>query len=154
VEIVRLVPDDWVTFRDLRIAALTDAPHAFSSKLDRERALRELDWRTKLESRAQFAAMDDGVVGTAGAYREGEAIELISMWVAPRARNRGIGAALVETVVAHARSLGVREVRLRVREGNATAERLYVRCGFARNGVVEPMDGDGSQLEAEMVRVL
>jgi len=154
MEIVRLVPDDWATFRDLRSAALSEAPYAFGSTLDDEHRLREPDWRAKLASRAQFVARDPGALGTVGAYRDGDTIDLISMWVEPVARGRGIGAALVARVIAHARQLGCRQVRLWVTEGNDTAERLYTRCGFVRTGAVQPRRAGEPICEAEMVRAI
>jgi GNAT superfamily N-acetyltransferase len=151
VEIVRLGPDDWATFREIRLAALADAPSAFGSTLAHERTLGESDWRGKLAGRAQFIARDPrGVLGTAGGYRDGDFIALISMWVEPRARGRGVGGALVARVVSHAREQGCRSIKLRVTEGNAPAERLYARFGFARTGLVEPVRPGESQLEAEM----
>lgn len=156
MEIVQLVPDDWAMFRALRMTALSQAPYAFSSTLEGERQLGEAAWRAKLATRAQFVARDpDGSpLGTAGAFREADAIELISMWVEPRARGRGVGAALVERVVAHARAVGCREVHLHVAADNPTAERLYARCSFTRTGVVEPIRIGEPRLEARMVRTL
>jgi len=154
VAIVRLEPEDWEVFRDLRVAALTDAPHAFGSTLDGERRLGEADWRAKLASRAQFVARDDAPIGTVGAYRDGDVMELISMWVDPRRRGRGIATSLVDRVIVHARGLGCGEVRLWVAEGNTAAERLYRRCGFAWTGAVQRIRPDEPRSEAEMVRVL
>ena len=160
MEIVRLSPDDWTLFRDLRGAALTEAPHAFGSTLDMERQLREADWRAKLATRAQFIARAPGAarealpLGTVGACLEVEVIDLVSMWVAPHARRAGVGAALVERVVRHARDLRCIEVRLWVSAGNLAAERLYTRCGFERTGLVQPVRPGEPRGEAEMVRVL
>ncbi len=156
MDIAQLVPDDWAMFRALRIAALSEASYAFGSTLDGEQRLGEADWRVKLATRAQFVARDAGSapVGTIGADRDGEAIELVSMWVAPAVRGRGVGAALVEHVVAHAGALGCREVRLWVTEGNAAAERLYARCGFVRTGGVQPIRPGEPATEVEMMRVL
>jgi len=160
MEIVRLSPDDWALFRDLRVAALTEAPHAFGSTLEMERQLREADWRIKLATRAQFIARAHGAaadalpLGTVGAYLEVEVIDLISMWVAPGARRTGVGAALVERVVRHAQDLGCLEVRLWVSAGNVAAERLYTRCGFVRTGLVQPIRPGEPRGEAEMVRAL
>jgi len=152
--IIRLAPDDWATFRDVRLAALSDAPQAFSSKLANEKLLDEPKWRAKLETRAQFLARNndeaEAVLGTAGAFREGDAIQLISMWVAPIARHHGVGAALVERVIEHAREVRSHSVVLRVRIGNDDAERLYARCGFVRTSV----HVDDGELEAEMAKAL
>jgi GNAT superfamily N-acetyltransferase len=160
MEIVRLSPDDWELFRDLRVAALSDAPWAFGSTLEIEQQLREADWRTKLATRAQFIARDERAghraapLGTVGAYHEVEVIDLISMWVAPAARCSGVGAALVERVIRHAEELGCREIRLWVTAGNLSAERLYTRCGFTRTGLMQPIRAGEPPGEAEMVRTL
>ena len=152
MEIAQLAPGDWELFRTLRIAALSDAPAAFGSTLAETLALGEAAWRATLAARAQFVARDgDGAaVGTAGAYRDGDAIKLVSMWVAPAARGRGIGAALVHRVLGHAHEVGCREVRLWVTGGNAVAERLYVRCGFVRTGTLQPIRPGEPALEVEM----
>jgi ribosomal-protein-alanine N-acetyltransferase len=60
--------------------------------------------------------------------------ELEFVLVAPQARRRGIGTALMETVLAWARDLGAKEIWLEVRKSNVHAVRLYERCGFAITG--------------------
>ncbi len=54
--------------------------------------------------------------------------ELEFVLVPPHARRRGIGSALMETVLAWARDLGAREIWLEVRKSNVRAVRLYERC--------------------------
>jgi GNAT superfamily N-acetyltransferase len=155
VEIIRLGPDDWEAFRDLRRASLADAPHAFGSTLTEESALGESDWRGKLATRAQFAARTDGKpFGTVGGCRDGEIIELVSMWVDPRVRLRGVGTALVARVIAHARAQRCRELRLWVSEGNVAAERLYVRHGFVPTGLVQPIRPNTPRIETEWALAL
>jgi ribosomal protein S18 acetylase RimI-like enzyme len=156
MEIVQLVPDDWAMFRALRLAALSEAPFAFSSTLEGELQLDEAGWRAKLATRAQFVARDPGgsPLGTAGAFREDDVMELISMWVEPRARGRGVGIALVDRIIEHARVSGCRTVYLHVAEDNEIAERLYARAGFTRTGIVEPIRAGEPRLELTMVKVL
>lgn len=60
--------------------------------------------------------------------------ELEFVLVPPHARRRGIGSALMETVLAWARDLGAKEIWLEVRKSNVRAVRLYERCGFAITG--------------------
>jgi GNAT superfamily N-acetyltransferase len=152
IDIRRLAPDDWMVFRDVRLAALREAPYAFGSTLHREARASDDSWRERLEKRAQFVARLDGViVGTAGGFAEDEATaELISMWVAPSARGQGAGDALVDAVVGWAGEQRFGAVRLWVADGNDHAERLYARHGFERTGVVKAIHPDEARMEFEM----
>jgi GNAT superfamily N-acetyltransferase len=139
-------------FREVRLAALQDAPYAFGSTYERERTTDEKSWRERLANRAQLAAeLDAEIVGTAaGIASDKTSAALISMWVAPRARGRGVGARLVNAVLDWAKDQGYSTVLLWVTDGNAVAERLYERCGFARTGAVQPVHPSEPLLEFEM----
>ncbi len=63
----------------------------------------------------------------------GEA-ELESIVVAGEVRGRGIGSALLATVIWAAKGGGAECVELEVRASNAAATRLYERAGFAEVG--------------------
>jgi len=63
--------------------------------------------------------------------------ELISMWVAPFARGRGAGEALVEAVIDWAGRQGIDAVGLEVVEDNRRARAFYERCGFVDQGRLE-----------------
>lgn len=52
--------------------------------------------------------------------------------VAPSAQGSGVGRALIAAALDRARESGVQQVLVHVAEGNAHAEDLYVRLGFAR----------------------
>ena len=52
------------------------------------------------------------------------------LFVAPQARGRGVGSALLEAVLREARWRGLDEVRLAVADGNPRARALYERHGF------------------------
>jgi RimJ/RimL family protein N-acetyltransferase len=143
-------------FREVRLAALRDAPYAFASTLEHERTVDEEHWRERLANRAQFAAVLDGeIVGTAAGIDSDKKIAaLISMWVAPRARGKGAGQLLVDAVLDWARKAGYGSVSLWVADGNKAAERLYLRCGFTRTGVVQPIHPGEARAEYEMSKLL
>jgi len=145
IEIRRLTPDDWRTFRTMRLAALAGAPDAFGTTFAEASTWAEARWRARLADVAQWMAWMDGApAGTVGFADD----ELISMWVEPMARGRGVGDALVATVITTARG---REVRLWVTVGNEPAIRLYARHGFAPTGEVRPVDPrDPARLELAM----
>jgi GNAT superfamily N-acetyltransferase len=155
--IERVDTDGWRVYRDLRLAALRDAPQAFGARLEIERGRDESDWRERLASRTQFVALGDGrrPVGTVGARQESEEeTELVSMWVAPEVRGTGVADQLVAAVIDEARACGSVRVLLWVSDGNDRAERLYVRSGFVRTGRTEPLDDDdpsrGSEFEMSL----
>lgn len=119
----------------MRLRALAEAPYAFGSTLAGWSGLndREARWRQRLAD-VEFNVLADlggGPVGmvSATATGQGEA-ELISMWVAPEARGRGVGDALVQAVVGWATEVGARRLVLGVRQANAQAIALYRRHGF------------------------
>jgi GNAT superfamily N-acetyltransferase len=152
----RLAAADWAAFREIRLAALRDAPEAFGSTAADAEKLDEAEWRRRLEQRTLFLAealtQPVGLAAGIGGDRSGEA-ELISMWVVPSWRGHGVGDRLVEAVLAWAVAEGFTSVGLWVARGNARAERLYARHGFAATGRVQPMGGERVDLlEFEMRR--
>ena len=156
VVIRRLAAADWAAFRDIRLAALRDAPEAFGSTAGEAEKLDEAEWRRRLEQRAVFLAeVGSQRVGLAAGIEADQPheAELISMWVAPGWRGRGVGDRLVDAVLAWAAAERFTTLRLWVATGNARAERLYVRHGFAPTGRVQPMGGERLDLlEFEMRR--
>jgi ribosomal protein S18 acetylase RimI-like enzyme len=152
----RLAPADWAAFREIRLAALRDAPEAFGSTAADAQTLGEPEWRRRLEQRAVFlgeaANQRVGLVAGIDGDQPGAA-ELISMWVAPAWRGQGVGDRLVEAVLAWAAGEGFTSVRLWVAKGNTRAERLYARHGFDATGRSQPMGGERfALLEFEMRR--
>ncbi len=140
VEVVVLGPPDWERSRATRLAALADAPDAFWSTLADEAEFDEARWRERLTSATSttFVAVLDGQdVGTAVAsthLADERVAALFAMWVAPSARGRGVGDALVAAVKNWARDRGFEAVRLEVTDTNAAAIRLYERHGAVATG--------------------
>ena len=84
-----------------------------------------------------FVAEDDqGWAGVVGAFRrlDPREVQLISMWVDPRARGQGVGQALIREVAAWARGLGSRRLVLFVQEVNTGGQALYLKAGFRPTG--------------------
>lgn len=157
VVVWRLTPDDWQVFRDVRLASLRDSPDAFSATLESMQARDEKGWREGLAARTQFVATAaEDVVGTAGGIVDpsGQFGELISMWVAPAWRGKGVGAQLIEEVAGWAASVGFRELRLWVVEGNERAEHTYAKAGFARTGRRQQVRPGEPAMEFEMLLAL
>lgn len=60
--------------------------------------------------------------------------ELANLVVAPAARERGIGRALLDSMLEDARSRGIVQIYLEVRESNSAARHLYGSRGFEEVG--------------------
>jgi ribosomal protein S18 acetylase RimI-like enzyme len=136
IDIQVLTPDDWPVWRELRLAALAESAAAFGSTLAEWTGPGDTEqrWRGRLSSVPYNIVLRSGGVpaGMVSAYVQADGtVELISMWVAPSARGRGVGDAAIRAVVAWA---GSREVVLSVKTGNAPAIALYRRHGFVDAG--------------------
>ena len=83
--------------------------------------------------------------GLIGALRPNESgtAHLVSMWVAPPLRGRGVSDDLVRRVIAWANDSGSHRLELSCTEGNKYAEILYIRHGFVRTGEAETRERDG-----------
>ncbi len=159
VEIREIDADGWQAMRDIRLASLRDAPQAFASTYEREAAFAEPDWQRRIARGCNFLAytpeLGTAPVGIAGGFEAGPGtIELVAMWVSPRARGRGIGEALVEAVVGWARAKGVPRVHLWVAENNDHARLLYERCGFRPTAEQQPLPSNAQVTEIGMARSL
>lgn len=146
VQIRVVAPEDWRTWRDLRLRALADSPDSFGETLDRATARDDADWRTSVAARGNricLVATHDGVaVGMTVAVIAPESprtANLYAMWVAPEARRQGAARALLDAVVRWSRFAGAQELVLRVTDTNIVARRLYRDTGFADTGASEAL---------------
>jgi ribosomal protein S18 acetylase RimI-like enzyme len=143
-----LTAEDWQRFRALRLAALRDAPYAFGSTLAEwtGEGDREERWRARLTEVpfnliAELDGNPAGMVSATPPDADGMVL-LISMWVAPFARGRGVGDALVDAVTTWARQQGAAGVMLAVRVTNPHATALYRRRQFVDEGPIERASAD------------
>jgi ribosomal-protein-alanine N-acetyltransferase len=84
----------------------------------------------------------------------GRAGEIVTLGVAPGARRRGAGRALLQDLLARARALGVASLTLEVAEDNAAALALYAGLGFEQAGVRRGYyrRADASLMDARLLR--
>ena len=127
--------------RDLRLAALADAPDAFAATLAQEAGQPEAGWRARIGALPWFLGFQDGQpAGLAAALppRPGPdqdpSWHLVSMWVSPAARGTGLAGQLVGAVTGHASQAGAAQVTLWVAVGNERARAFYRRMGFMPTG--------------------
>ena len=156
---------DWQAWRDIRLLALRAAPDAFSSTYAEQVRLGEAYWRQRVAGGGLFLAWIPEVsppeastfepAGMAGGYQAAPGtVELISMFVRPQARGRGVGEALIDVVIGWARERDATSVHLWVTETNKHARLLYERCGFSLTGERQPLPSNAAIGEVGMTRPL
>ncbi len=140
VRLAVLTPDDWGVWRSLRLRALAEAPYAFGSTLAEWTGPgdREDRWRGRLAdvglNLVAYAGQEPVGMASGLAERPGE-VEVISMWVAPEGRGRGISRLLLDEVRAWAaHACPGAEVVLAVRRDNHQARSAYAAAGFVEAG--------------------
>jgi GNAT superfamily N-acetyltransferase len=154
IEVRAVTPAQWRILRDLRLAALKEAPYAFASTFEREAAWGESRWREGASSAAWFTAWRDGrAVGLAAGRRRDDhppdERHVISMWVEPAARGTGVAEALIHAVAGWAARQGACGLTLWVADSNPRAAAFYRRLGFAPTGARQPLPSNPDVGEAE-----
>ncbi|MBA3779488.1 MAG: GNAT family N-acetyltransferase [Chloroflexi bacterium] len=168
VEVRPVRAAEWRELRSLRLQALQDSPRSFGSTYERERSLPEEDWRRLAATAAageeavaivavgagRFVRMARGVVTGDPAEEESRTVWLLSVYVDPAWRGRGVGRAVCESITGWARERGAAGVLLRVGDWNAPARILYEGMGFTVTGRQDRLAWDASVVESEMHLVL
>lgn len=150
-------------FKTTRLAALKDTPLAFGSTFARESTFTEDEWKSRIargdgKLGVNFLAWEnDKPCGIVAGFFEDESagvVHLVSMWVAPSHRRRGVGVMLVNEVIGWARQQRADRVRLLVTEINHSAIQFYERIGFEKSGRTEVYPNDPNIVEYEMIHEL
>tara|TARA_R100000365_G_scaffold370_1_gene1212 strand:+ start:596 stop:1102 length:507 start_codon:yes stop_codon:yes gene_type:complete len=154
-------PDEAEAYRTIRLIALDGDPGSFASDAETERA-RPIEWYAQgTRDAAIFVAFaDDQPVGMAGLFvsdrpKTGHIGTIFGLYVRPEYRRSGTAAALMDAIIAYARTV-VRQVHLGVAVDNCAALKLYHRFGFQTYGT-EPraLHVDGRFIDEHlMVRFL
>jgi GNAT superfamily N-acetyltransferase len=115
--------DEWTTYKDFRLDALTDSPDAFGSTLAEEEHRPDREWLKRLSSGisspldlpliAQFDATPIGLAWGRVESSHPDVANLYQMWIAPKFRRIGAGRMLLDAVIAWARRANVSTSRWR-----------------------------------------
>ena len=146
IELRILSPDDWQLWRSVRLAALTEAPDAFGSRLQDWTDAAENRWRERLAipGAVDLVAIETetnapvGMVTGTPDLQDCGRVKLISLWVDPAARGHGVATTLITAVARWAAREGARSLTLSVMPNNDAARLTYERNGF----IASPEPGD------------
>ncbi len=135
---------DLEAYKVNRLEALANNPEAFGSDLAESQRLTPEEWANRIApgpDRLMLGAFLGGqIVGTAGLLRERGAkvrhkATVFGVYVSPSSRRQGVARLLMESLLAHARSLaGLEQIHLAVVSDNVAARTLYERLGFVTYG--------------------
>jgi ribosomal protein S18 acetylase RimI-like enzyme len=140
IELRRLGAEDAAAYREIRLEALADSPHAFSSTLESEQGEPLDRFAARLADDFVLGAFSGPrLIGVAGFYVQSKPKHrhkgmLWGMYVRPDHRAAGIGRKLVEAIIEHARQ-HVELLQLFVVSDNAPARGLYASLGFVEYGI-------------------
>ena len=155
---------EWSIYKALRLQSLEESPSAFGSTLDLELERTDAAWTERLKNAAssgQDCALIAEVEGTPSGLvwakvdaNDPSTVNIFQMWVAPEARGRGVGDALLQAAIHWARQYGARSAKLGATCGDTPAVRLYQRAGFVELGAREPIRPGSAALAQIMVLAL
>ena len=157
-KIVYLTPNDWQKAKSIRLEALQNAPQAFGSSYAKEAAFPIEKWQSRLipysnelKSWSVYAEDEEGnIVGMVGAYvPEDNVPNIVSMYVSPKARGRGVGSMLVDEVIKQIRLHKEFNVaKLIVNQVQTDAVGLYKKFSFKVVEECKEKMGDGQEYSA------
>ena len=143
MQIRRLEVSDAPVYRELRLRGLREHADAFTSSFEEasQRPLADAEKRLAATSTEKIwgAFVNGELAGMVGLNRETRLknrhkATLVGMYVADEYTGRGLGRALVDTVLQDARACGVELIVLTVTDSNRQACALYARAGFSAFG--------------------
>lgn len=144
-------PDEWPTYREVRLRSLADSPDAYGSTLASEEARSPDDWKARLAAAAEsgkdyplvaeLAGKAAGLLWAKVDSSDPAVVNIFQVWVAPESRGHGVAASLVREAINWAKSKNARVVQLGVTTGDTAARRLYIREGFRDFGTPEQRKG-------------
>ena len=158
-QIVRLTPDQWKEYKELRLRALEREPQAFATQYAKDAAYPDTKWKERLaavgngKSWTLFAQDTDGkLVGMVGGYRDendlqNHSAQIWGVYVDKEVRGRGLAKALMKGIIDELETdSDIQTIILEVNTDQASAAKLYERMGFVTVGEPYPhLMGDGEQ---------
>ena len=160
----QLKPRDAAAYRTLRLEALQQAPSAFITSYAEEKKNPLPAFARRLSTKNVWifgAFQKRQVVGLLGFSIENRAKLshvglLFGMYVSTSFRRQGIGAALIDHAISHARKLrSIRYLKLSAISGSPAARGLYASCGFKTFGLErEAVLADGTYHDEEYMSLV
>ncbi len=153
IQIVKLMPEEWLRYREIRLESLREEPQAFGSSSAVMAEKPETYWQGRLAEALQgekswllFAQEGEHVIGMIGAFCDEAQVfaTIVSVYVSKEARGKGTGKILMEGILSEiGKKANLHKVVLGVNREQIAAVELYRRFGFLITGEREEVQGDG-----------
>jgi RimJ/RimL family protein N-acetyltransferase len=142
----KLVSQDSLKYRDLRLESLLKAPNSFGSSYEEEHFLPKLRMQNYIEKESSdqfiFGAFDNGnLIGICGFMREARMKSrhrgtIVQMYIKEEYQRKGIGTRLLRSLIKYSFSdKQIEHLTLGVVTDNEKAINLYQKIGFQAYGV-------------------
>jgi GNAT superfamily N-acetyltransferase len=140
LEIRRIAPEDWGMLKAIRLEALADSPTAFITTFDEANAYPDAVWAERSSEgseggQATFLAVGKDrcrgmAIGLDRSSSGRAVVAIVSVYVAPEVRRKGVGSALMDAVEAWATVRRAEATSLWVVDGNDRARGFYEARGY------------------------
>ncbi len=137
--------DEWELLRSVCLAALSEAPYAFTVTREEARQVPDAEWQRRARSGAEGKesfcvlgfekVLPIGIAVGLTDTSDRKVAYLVSMWVAPSYRGTNLASSLVNSVMAWARGIRAHLLLAGITRGNVRAVAFYRKLGF------EPYEG-------------
>jgi ribosomal protein S18 acetylase RimI-like enzyme len=140
IDIKRIQKGEWETYKQLRLAALQEAPYAFTTTYEAAVERKPASWIEQTDTFSDgtdqcllVAYIEHVAIGLCAFYRntntpcEGE---IVQIWVAPEHRGTSVAKKLMDAMIQWARGTNTARIRLDVKKDNRRAIRFYQNYGF------------------------
>ncbi len=163
IEVRVIRPDEWAKVKAIRLEALADTPTAFVTRHDEAAAFPDDVWIDRANKGSQgeeqltVLALDDGEpVGLAvGLLKaEGSVLVVVSVFIAPVVRGRGIGDKMFRLLEDWGSGSGAVRASLWVEETNGRARSFYRRLGYGLTTDRQWIPNDSGLWEVRLEKAL
>lgn len=134
IDVRILGEDDWPLYREVRLAALEDAPEAFVARHEDEAALDDDVWRERMNLSHRIVAERNGTtvgVVSLGLHGDDPKLgEVFALWTAPSSRGARVARGLVEVAARRSAADGRERLYFWAGSDNAAAIGFASSFGF------------------------
>ena len=151
--------EDWLIYREVRLAALDESPSVFGDSYEQEAAADQTHWRSQVTAARRIVAESDGspcgVVSLRDFCQDPGSMELFGLWVEPTARSTGVAGRLVDTAATLVAGEGATQLYSWAGTENGPAIGFATGFGFRISSLRRPVTtGDHALGDTEIALVL